>query len=586
MPRLVKHLAPIAALTLATLGTAWLFSGQPRASARLSNSTSSTNPKSNSEKSGRAPASSSANSRHSSAIDLRYQPKEGHRYTYSFQRRITIQGLPKKGTSPAEIAFHGQLELDVIKSGSESFEALVRTHLVEHEVKNPVTLKIRLNTAGDHLEIFSADIGKSAQNENERQQSAILKDLLSLWVFKLSEDTVGVFDARFEAEPFRKTKLSYIESKTLIAPFPEIIDSEHFLGWDEYRALPHELSGYETTRMGHAQTEITAHSEYQLLLVQEGSFPSQASSLALLLNTSETLALSASLGASDASDRDWSSLRSELSSLDSLDSEAQLKVFGSLVQFVKDHAGSVSDLVDLLRSQDAIQLGVQSALFKTALGALISSGTAEGQRAALMIYSDPSCPVSGKGAILSALTTTQAPLTPATQEFLASTMKTEPNADLAQGASYALGSSLQKAPDDAQKADLVEALRQRLIGSGTSLADQLSALDAIGNSGQTDYLPDLRSIISDSNAASALRAKAVFALRFIHSNEATTLLSQSLSASDLIIRQAAARAMSMASWSESFRKPLQNCSTSDPIASIQAICRSVINNADPKFASN
>ncbi|MFL5813579.1 MAG: HEAT repeat domain-containing protein [Bdellovibrionia bacterium] len=575
MSRLViKHLAPLAALAIATLGSTYFLSNPPARTVPAdapSSATSTTG--AGVAISGRSPASISP----SQASQVpHYRPKAGRRYVYSFQRRITIKGLAQSSASPSEITYHGQFEIDVLNSDAKGMEALTRAHLIEHETKSPVTLKIQLSSAGDQLKVF----GTSLKTEDERQQSAILKDLLSLWGFNLREDTVGPFDARFETEPLRKTKLSYKAS------FPEVLESEHFLGWDEYRALPHEVSGHETTRMGNAQQTLSASSEYQILLIQDQALPADSAQIALELKDSEALAVSTSARTQDPSDLDWPSLQASLQGLAQMDSNAQLKVFGDLTRFLKSRPGSANEMIDLLRTQGAIQLGVQSALFKAVLGALISSGTSEGQSAALRIYSDPSCPVSGKGAILSALTTSQAPLTPATQDFLASTMKSDPNKDLAQGASYALGASLQNSPESAQKTEVIESLRQTLASSSASLSDQLSALDAIGNSGQASYLPELRAFISNPDSSAVLKAKAVFALRFIRSSEAIDLLARSLSASDFQVRQSAARAIAMASWSESFRKPLQSCASSDPYTSIQSICRSALEATGPQVASN
>jgi hypothetical protein len=578
----IKHLAPLAALTIATLGSTYLLSNShlrtlPSTDGVLAGAVP--NP-------GRAPASLSSSQVNTASktgtLALQYHPQAGRRYIYSFQRRITIQGLPQKSTSTSELTYHGQFEIDVLRSDEKTIEALTRAHLIEHETQSPVTLRIQLSPAGDQLKIFGAQL----KTEDERQQSAILKDLLSLWGFNLREDTVGSFDARFETEPFRKEKLSYIESKSQISPLPEILESEHFLGWDEYRALPHEVSGHETTRMGSSLQSLSARSEYQILLIQDQRLTIDSSRIALELKDLEPLTVSASTQVQDSSDLDWATLQASIQGLDRMDSDAQLKVFGSLTRFLKAHPGTGAEMIELLRSQGVIQQGVQSALFKAVLGALISSGTPDGQSAALKVYLDPSCPVSGKGAILSALTTTQAPLTPSTQDFLASTMKSEPNKDLAQGASYALGASLQNSPDSAQKTELIESLRQTLASSSANLSDQLSALDAIGNSGQTSFLPELRALISNPDSSSVLKAKAVFALRFIRSSEASDLLAQSLSSSDYQVRQSAARAMAMANWNESFRKPLQSCASSDPLTSIQSICRSALEASDPKLASN
>lgn len=588
MSGLVKHLAPLTALVLATFGTTWLYSSQGSSSNSAGTQLTTSQSPTTLAQASRAPASVAAQSSRSAKLALHYNPKAGRRYVYSFQRRITIHGLPQKSAAPAELTYHGQLDLDVINSNSQSFEALVRAHLAEHPskdlAKEPVTLKIKMSSSGDQLEVFGAN------SQRPSQELAVLKDLLSLWGFNLQEDTVGAYEARFENEPIKKTKLGYLASKTQSSPLPEVVESEHFLGWDEYRALPHEISGHEKTRMGQVASSqsgstISANAEYQILLVKDQALDAQSAKTALNFNESETLAISTKPETSDNGE-DWSTLRSELLALDSKDSDTQLKAFGNLARFLKLHSDATGDLMDLLRAQGAIQLGMQSALFKAALGALITAGTPEAQAAALKIYSDPSCPVSGKGAILSAFTTTQAPLTPSTQDFLASTMKNEPNADLSQGASYALGSSIQKTSDESKKTDAIEALRERYLNSSGNLSDQLAALDAIGNSGQATYLPDLRAIIQSSDAAAILKAKAVFALRFIQSSEATDLLSQSLASADAQVRQSAARAIAMARWSDSFRKPLQTCASKDPVSSIQSICRSTLATSDPTFASN
>jgi HEAT repeat protein len=168
-------------------------------------------------------------------------------------------------------------------------------------------------------------------------------------------------------------------------------------------------------------------------------------------------------------------------------------------------------------------------------------------------------------------------------------MKSESNPDLAQAASYALGASLQKTAEESHKSDVIDAIRQAWTQS-ESVGDRLALLDAMGNSGQPAYLPELRSVIDTRNWAnaeegSALRAKAVFALRFIRTSDAAQILAQALTEPDLRVRQAAVQAVAMASWNEIFRKPLQSCATSDSVASLQANCRSVLEAADRTVAS-
>jgi hypothetical protein len=579
MSGFIKHLTPIAILAAATWAThAFLLSPEAEKSfARM-----------------RRPASIGSEIEHSRSQtkhnvseakleNYEYRPRSGRRYTYSFERRISFQGLPSQSGQPSELSYHGQLEIDVLKSSEAQIEALIRARLAEHPVSRPVTLKFVMSAGGDRMEVF----GNSLRNEQEQQEAAILKDLLALWDFHLKEDTVGPYQAKFDENPLRKTKITYTESKTAV--LPEVLASEHYLGWDEQRSLPHEISGHESTRMGTQASSISARSDYQILLIRDESLPNEAAALASTFKDTETLALSSTHSGKDAGDvaLDLGAIRVLLEGLDQQDSSAKLKALGLITRALKSRPDAAADLLDLLKSQDVIRQGVQSPLFQTVLGSLISSGTAEGQRAALQVYSDPTCPVSGKGAILSALTTAQAPLTSSTQDFLADTMRNEPNNDLSQGASYALSASLRRTNDETQRQEGIDAIRQLWLRSGGRLSDQLSALDAMGNSGQSAFIPELRMVIANTDAPSALRSKAVFALRFISTPEATRLLTESLSASsDFQIRQSAARAMAMAEWKDAFRSPLSHCASSDPVSSLQSVCRSVLQSSDPRLASN
>ena len=201
----------------------------------------------------------------------------------------------------------------------------------------------------------------------------------------------------------------------------------------------------------------------------------------------------------------------------------------------------------------------------------------------LKFYKDPDCPVSGKGTILAAFTTTQATLQPTTREFLATEMKSEANGDLAHGAAFALGASLQNTSNDAQSATALEQIRQswQLLtsqGSGGNLGDQLALLDAMGNSGRSEYLSELQKTIDESGNPD-LRAKAVFALRFMSGSDATQMLSQHLTDADSKVRLASAEAISQARWNEEFREPLQTCAASELLARIQAVCQAALTHA-------
>src|SRR6185503_11910265 len=100
--------------------------------------------------------------------------------------------------------------------------------------------------------------------------------------------------------------------------------------------------------------------------------------------------------------------------------------------------------------------------------------------------------VPGKGTILAALTTTQAQLSPSTRDFLLGETEGQNDVDLANGAAWALGSSLQGSPNDSNAQRSIASLQDAW---GTALnathpeSEELVLLDAMGNSGRNEFLP-------------------------------------------------------------------------------------------------
>ena len=108
-----------------------------------------------------------------------------------------------------------------------------------------------------------------------------------------------------------------------------------------------------------------------------------------------------------------------------------------------------------------------------------------------------------------------------------------------------------------------------------SVSARIAVLDVMGNSGRAEFLPSLESIIS-SEAASNVKSRAVYALRFVKNSAAAQDLVNSLGSGDISIRTAAAGAIELAEWNEIFRAPLQRCSSSDPVSRIQDSCRKAL----------
>lgn len=509
-----------------------------------------------------------------------FHPTEKRRYLYTFERKIALHGLPSSNGVDPVISYHGELRLDVFHADSSGFEALASGRLAEHPVANPVVLRLRVNSRGDEI----AMTGGVIRTDEERQQEAFLKDLIANWAFPLRSDTVGSYSAQFEPMPsengfsrMKKIKLTYSQA-TLQKP--EIASSLHLLKWDDSLGLPYEIVGEESTRLGQGSVALSSESSYAIRFfkILPTSFVSESELARLSLPVSLDLNHSDRAGRADHSQLSWAQVSDELRHLMSQDSAGRLKTFGDLVALLRSRGEVIPDILSLLQSENVLRLGAQSALFKAAVGALATVGSSEAQAAVLKLYQDPDCPVSGKGTILAALTTTQAGLTPTTRDFLASAVEGESNSDLSQGAAFALGASLRSAPDDSAREHAVELIKDEWETQGSAtVGERLALLDVMGNSGSVEFLPALREAINSGDAL--VEAKAVFALRFVQSNDATLLLAQHLSDTDARVRQAAVDAIKLSSWNETFRKPLQTCSASDTAKQTQATCQTILQSA-------
>ncbi len=518
---------------------------------------------------------------------LVFSPQAGQRYIYDFERKIVISGLEAENS---EIVFRGEFYLDILEVNAKEFVALASEH-IQGQKPSPVVLKIKSDSKAERIEIFSGS--KAARTEESRQHESVVKDLLALLLFPLKSDTVGAFQARFEPMPaadgflfWRKIKTQYMESGVK----PELVSSLHLLKWSEALKFPQEIKGAETTRLGRGDFILSSEASYLIQFKKMSAMGQISKALLADLNEPQPLTLSPERGSMeehpDYSKVNWPDLLKQLQSLDGMDSSEQLQVFGDLIKMLQKDPTKLNDLLALLRERGAVKLGANSPLFQTAVGALATLGTAEAQAALRDLYKDPENPASGKGSILGAFTTTQASLNEETSTFLADAMKGEVDRDLSQGAAYALGASLEKA-QGAQAANAVQQLLDAWAqqSSGSDLNEQLAILDAMGNSGRKEFFPVLSSVVQSSRPLT-LRNKAIFALRFMNFSEAQQVLVSSLSDADVSVRSTSVSAMKLATWSEIFRQPLENCAASDTNAQVRTACVEARNQGQQTVAQN
>jgi hypothetical protein len=394
---------------------------------------------------------------------------------------------------------------------------------------------------------------------------------------------VGNFEARFEPLPAengfpreRKTKLAY---RAAAAAVPEVLASSHILRWSRSLHLPETIRGEESTRLGAAANSLVALSQYELLFRSQAHAPEISSAYLRGLDQNASLALDTATpdfsSHPDYAKLDWNTILHQLRGLGDLPGGQQLAVFGDALRYLRLHPEKLSDLAEMLRDPGLLKLGSSSPLFKTIVGALATIASPEALLALREAYEDKNLAAPSKATILAALATTQAPIDAPTREFLAEKMRSEQDPHLSQGAAFALGFALQNAANDSQAANAIRQIESAWHALPPTLGDQLALLDVMGNSGRAEFLPDLKSTIAGSPDPS-LRARAVLALRFIKNGAATQELAARLADKETVVREAAAGAIALADWSETFRSPLERCSQLEAVGRIQESCRNTL----------
>lgn len=504
-----------------------------------------------------------------------YLPTSGRRYVYSFERRVAFEGQ-LAGAALPDLAFSGELYVDVLRADARGFEALVFQRVKEAGGKLSPPVRVEAGARGDDLTLFTA----RGLSEDDEGHVAVLKDLVALWLFPLRSDTVGPYEARFEPLPSRgerKVKLAYRKGG---ANVPEVLSSLHLLRWNSAIHLPGEVGGQERTRLESRAGALTASSTYSLKFLSFSPMPVPSRELLAGLSAESPLALSAKPRLErhpDYAKLDWSEIMGRLRSLEHLEGGEQLEAFGDAVKFLRMHPEKTAELAALLRDPSLLKLGMQSPLFRTLVGALATVGSPEALAALREAYDDSALAPEGRATILASLTTTQAALDSATRDFLARKMVAESDGRLAQAAAFALGSSLQASPADASSARGIAQIEAAWEAQPASqnLGTRLALLDVMGNSGRPEFYEKVSAVIQGEEDVK-LRARAVFALRFMTNADATNTLLRRLQDPAKELREAAANAIAHAEWKEAFRAPLGVCSASETEPRVRGICEKTL----------
>jgi hypothetical protein len=507
-----------------------------------------------------------------SQVESKFGLAPKHIYEYGFEKKIQIEGLQNE--FPV-INLSGKLYVHVVDQRSGITQALVW-----QEIKgfsgNKEKFLVKISSAQKKYEIF-ANLRDQQSNEEETN---VLKDLLAHLFYFSNEDTVGKY--RFQLAQatektdglliLYKTKKEYEKPGKTTPKITKFIQ-KIYLGGGDY---PTKVLAKEFASIGEGEFAFRSQALTKILFVQRSQV-AQDMSVAEFTHRLPLQLVAQQLAIEQHPEYQkihWPTVLAKLANINELTSSEQLQLFGDLVKALKLDPSRVSELKKLILEKKVLQAGAASPLFQGVVGALATDGGAEAQVVLQEIYDHPAVPQSGKGSILSALTTTQAPPTDETLTFLQEKAEAEQDIDLAQGALFALGSAIEKTKFPEGEIQFLLRKWQEAIGSG-NLDQQLAVMDAMGNSGRAEFFETVSSQAKNARVI-ALQARATFALRGMHIEGARSILIAALSAQDSTIRYAAASAMYQAPWNIAFSSPLTDCAQNETDATIRNSCREAL----------
>jgi HEAT repeat protein len=505
-----------------------------------------------------------------------YKFEKNHLYEYEFYRKVHILGL---NNSFPPIELRGKLYLQVVKNKYPKLDLLVWNDLKDLPSER-IRFRISVDQGSGKIELFS--------DENESHISAdhknILKDLLANFFYFSNEDTVGKYQAKYY---FKKSDSSanqiviYKKNKQYEAKeknTPEVTEFLQKIEWDHELQFPLKITAKEQTKLGSGEYSLQTDSRAWLKFQKKNLVNPINDSDLLAFAKNESFRISANHIPIEQHPEyqkiDWNTILRELKNIEALSESDKLKLFGDIVKALKLDKSRVSELLALIEDKNVIQMGADSPQYQAIVGALATNGSAESQRAIIQIYENPLNPLSGKGSILGALTTTQAEAHPETIDFLKEKADTEKDIDLRQGSLFALGGAIEKKPQSESEIQFL--LRKWNAALASNDQDQqLALLDAMGNSGRSEFFFVI-SQQAKSSMDSRIRARAIFALRGIKLNEARMLLVQEASNQSSVLRFSAISAIQQAAWGMDFEPPLKSCVVNERENSIREACIDVL----------
>ena len=397
----------------------------------------------------------------------------------------------------------------------QPFEALVRIDsIVTHEghmERLPLT-RIRLTESTKNIEVQA---GSGVADETRQAAARFALDIVDQYRFFSSSDLQGHYEARISSlvpGHYRKTKLRYLD-----APYAtgEILESRHELRQD-FDAWPVLLTGTESLTLGNVSTDqlaVRSDTSYVITpapgLDTESELAGAEWTPVTIQGTTPRQAVRRGI-ASVSESKNVPLLADLLATLRSgtLTTGAQrMGWFHTAVKRLDSEVGRLETTRDALAESRT-----NSSQFQLLVGALAGSTQPDAAAVLLEAYQGDRFAPDERALIMTAWIASDTRLSEATTSYLAA-IATDASSTpaAAQNAMLALGSQLGKSSSGSGAA--IEALLVNKLAQAQSEPEIIAALDAMGNSGATDFLPNIQPYLG--NATAHVRAHAYLAVRLI-----------------------------------------------------------------------
>ena len=386
----------------------------------------------------------------------------------------------------------------------------------------------------------------------------ILKDFASIYAFQSTEDTTGRYESTMRNLNGKtvKQKIRYSDPKLSRM---KIVESLHEIILNPEHNRVSMMKGEEKTEVAFGKGSVLKTVSSYVLKAKAADAVSAPQKI------STAHEMKPSNLAVTARDHhltvNWDLTMSNLKTIANLDKSARLALFHDLVKGLKEDPAHLAEFKTWL-TRHSTEPGVL--IF--GVGVLATAGTEEAQKALLALYQ--SVPES-RHSILNSMATTDAVLTAEVRSFLASVGdQKQQDADLSYNAALAMGSAMKKEalPGEDQK------LMSWYTASSSS-EEKTLYLDAMGNSGDSAFIPTLEKALASTDES--IREKAAFAARFMKPEDAQTLVSLAFDDPSLKVKTAAIKAISYQNDVTAFQTILNRCVGEK--SDLSPVCSQILN---------